>query len=96
LLQIIAYHVDLTTLADGTYELISEPDEGISEARVNVAKDLSEALNQGSEDTNIIDPSLTSESKPRCITQYFKLRTYIVIYLSCALSARSCYETLVA
>jgi hypothetical protein len=35
----------LTALADGTYELISEPDEGISEAQVNVAEDLSEALN---------------------------------------------------
>jgi hypothetical protein len=89
LLQIIAYHVDLTTLTDGTYELIPEPDEGISEAQVNVAKGLSEALNPGSEDNNITDPSLTSEGKPRCITQY-------VIYLSCALSARSCYETLVA
>jgi hypothetical protein len=96
LLQIIAYHVDLTTLTDGTYELIPEPDEGISEAQVNVAKGLSEALNPGSEDNNITDPSLTSEGKPRCITQYFKLCTYIVIYLSCALSARSCYETLVA
>jgi hypothetical protein len=68
LLQIIAYDVDLTTLADGTYELISEPNEGISEAQVNVAEDLSEAPNQGSEDTNITDPSLTGEGKPRCIT----------------------------
>jgi hypothetical protein len=68
LLQIIAYHVDLMTLADGTYELIPEPGEGISEAQVNVAEDLSEALNQGSEDTDITDPSLTSEGKPRCIT----------------------------
>jgi hypothetical protein len=68
LLQIIAYHVDLTTLVDGTYELILETDEGISEAQVNVAEDLSEAQNQGSEDTDITDPSLTSEGKPRCIT----------------------------
>jgi hypothetical protein len=68
LLQIIAYHVDLTILADGTYELISEPDEGISEAQVNIAEDLSEALNQGSKDTDITDPSLTNEGKPRCIT----------------------------
>jgi hypothetical protein len=47
LLQIIAYHADLTTLTDDTYELILEPDEGISEAQVNVTKDLSEALNLG-------------------------------------------------
>jgi hypothetical protein len=96
LLQIIAYHVDLTTLADGTYELIPEPDEGISEAQVNIAEDHSKAPNQGSEDTDITDPSLTNEGKPRCITQYFKLCTYIVIYPYCALSSMSCYETLVA
>jgi hypothetical protein len=96
LLQIIAYHVDLTTLADGTYELIPEPDEAISKAQVNFAKGLSEAPNPGSEDTEITNPSLTSEGKPRCITQYFKLCTYIVIYLYYALSSRSCYETLVA
>jgi hypothetical protein len=64
LLQIIAYNVDLTTLADGTYELIPEPDEGISEARLNITKGLSEAPNPGSEDTDITDPSLTSEGKP--------------------------------
>jgi hypothetical protein len=69
LLQIIAYHVDLTTLTDGTYELILEPDEGISKADVNIAKGLSEAQNLGSEDSDITDPSLTSEGKPRCITQ---------------------------
>jgi hypothetical protein len=64
LLQIIAYHVDLTTLADGTYELIPEPDEGISEAPVNVAKGLSKAPNPGSEDTDITDPSLTVKASP--------------------------------
>jgi hypothetical protein len=84
------------TLADGTYELIPEPDEGISKTQVNVAEDLSEAPNQSSEDTDIIDLSLTTEGKPWCITQYFKLCTYIVIYLYRALGPRSCYETLVA
>jgi hypothetical protein len=68
LLQIIAYQVDLTTLADGTYELIPEPDEGISEAQVNVSKGLSEALNPGSEDTDITDSRLISDGKPRYIT----------------------------
>jgi hypothetical protein len=58
----------LTILADSTYELIPEPDEGISEAQVKVTVDLSEALNQGLKDTDIIDPSFTSEGKPRCIT----------------------------
>jgi hypothetical protein len=60
----VAYHVDLTTLADGTYELIPKPDEGISEAQVNVTKGLSEALNPGSEDTDITDPSLTVKASP--------------------------------
>jgi hypothetical protein len=45
------------TLADGTYELIPEPDEGISEAQVNITKDLSEAPNQGSEDTDLTNLS---------------------------------------
>jgi hypothetical protein len=89
LLQIIAYHVDLTTLANDTYKLIPEPDEGISEAQVNVAKGFSKALNPGSEDTDITDPSLTSEGKPRCITYYVKLCTYIVIHLSCACDSSS-------
>jgi hypothetical protein len=82
LLQIIAYHVDLTTLADGTYDLISEPDEGISEAQVNVTKGLSEAPNLGLEDTDITDPSLTSEGKPRCITQFLNYALLLLyIYL---------------
>jgi hypothetical protein len=54
----------LTTLADGTYELIPEPDEGISEAQVNIAEDLSKALNQGSEDTDITDPSSPVKASP--------------------------------
>jgi hypothetical protein len=46
LLQIAAYHVDSTTLADGTYELIPEPEQGISEDQVNVTEELTEAPNQ--------------------------------------------------
>jgi hypothetical protein len=68
LFQITAYHVDLTTLADGTYELILEPDEGISEAQVNIAEDLTEAPNQSLEVINIPDANVTQEGKPRCIT----------------------------
>jgi hypothetical protein len=94
LLQITAYHVDSTTLTDGIYKLVPEPEQGISEDQVNVAEGLTEVPNQGSEDINIPDPSPTQEGKPQCITQYFKLCTYITIYLSCALNVRSCYETL--
>jgi hypothetical protein len=55
LFQIIAYHVDSTTLADGTYELILEPEQGISEDQVNVVEELTEVPNQSSEIFNIPD-----------------------------------------
>jgi hypothetical protein len=84
------------TLKDGTYELVPETEQGIFEDQVNVAEGLTEAPNQSSEVIDIPNPSSTHEGKPRCITQYFKLCTYITIYLSCALSVRSCYKTLVA
>jgi hypothetical protein len=47
------------TLKDGTYELVHEPEMGISEDQVNVAEGLTEALNQSSEAINIPDPSPT-------------------------------------
>jgi hypothetical protein len=56
------------TLEDGTYELVPEPKQGISEDQVNVAEDLTEAPNQSSEFVDIPDPSLTEEGKHRCIT----------------------------
>jgi hypothetical protein len=37
------------TLEDGTYELVQEPEQGISEDLVNIAKDLTEAPNQSSQ-----------------------------------------------
>jgi hypothetical protein len=63
LLQIAAYHVDSTTLADGTYELIPEPEQGISEDQVNVTEELTEAPNQNSGDIDISDPSPTNKGK---------------------------------
>jgi hypothetical protein len=65
LLQIAAYHVDSTTLADGTYEFIPEPKQGISEDQVNIAEELTEAPNQSLEDIDISDPSPTQEGKSR-------------------------------
>jgi hypothetical protein len=73
-------HVDSTTLADGDYQLIPEPEgvcsedpgnlvaepEGVcSEDPGNLVAEFSEAPNQGSEDINLTDPSHTSEGKPR-------------------------------
>jgi hypothetical protein len=62
-----AYHIDSTTLADGDYQLIPEPEEGISEDPGNITRDLTEAPNPGSETfrSDIYDPSPTSEGKPR-------------------------------
>jgi hypothetical protein len=65
LLQITVYHVDSTTLTNGTYELISECEQGISEDQVYVTKELTEAPNQSSEVIDIPDPSPTQEGKPR-------------------------------
>jgi hypothetical protein len=60
-----ASHVDSTTLADGNYQLIPEPEGGCSEDPGNFVAEFSEAPNQGSEDINLTDPSPTSEGKPR-------------------------------
>jgi hypothetical protein len=60
-----ARHVDSTTLADGDYQLIPEPEEGYSEDPGNLVAEFSEAPNQGSEDINLTNLSPTSEGKPR-------------------------------
>jgi hypothetical protein len=62
-----AYHIDSTTLTDGDYQLIPEPQEGISEDPGNVARDLTESPNPGSEtfSVDVSDPTLTSEGKFR-------------------------------
>jgi hypothetical protein len=60
----LAYHIDPTTLADGDYQLIPEPEGGYSEDPGNFVAELSEALNQSSEDLNFTDFSPTSKGKP--------------------------------
>jgi hypothetical protein len=65
LLQIAAYHVDSTTVVDGTYELIPEPKQGILEDQVNITEELTEAPNQSSGDIDISDPSPTNEGEAR-------------------------------
>jgi hypothetical protein len=61
----LAYHIDSTTLADGDYQLIPEPEGIYSEDPGNLITDFSEAPNQGSEENNLTNPSPTSEGKPR-------------------------------
>jgi hypothetical protein len=41
----LAYHIDSTTLADGDYQLIPEPEGSYSEDPGNFVAELSEALN---------------------------------------------------
>jgi hypothetical protein len=65
--MMFALHVDMTTSANGTYEISQESTEDIPEDQMNVTKGLSEAPNQSSEDnnTNIPDSSPTSKGKPQ-------------------------------
>jgi hypothetical protein len=62
-----AYHIDLTTLADGDYQLIPVPEGDISKDPRNLIGDITEAPNPGSEtfSVDISDPSPTSEGKLR-------------------------------
>jgi hypothetical protein len=62
----VCISIDSTTLADGDYQMIPEPEGDISEAPGNVIGDLTEAPNLGSEtfSVDIFDPSPTSEGKP--------------------------------
>jgi hypothetical protein len=60
----LAYHIDSTTLIDGDYQLIPEPEGGYSEDPGNFVTELSEALNQSSEDFNFTGFSPTNKGKP--------------------------------
>ena len=48
LISTTALHIEIISLVDGTYKLIQEPDEDISEAQVNVTGD-NEDLNMNPE-----------------------------------------------
>ena len=59
----IASHIDTTTLADGTYELVPESESEQREAQVNLTE-ATEGLNPFSEEPRT---SYAQEGKPRCI-----------------------------
>jgi hypothetical protein len=63
--HIFAYHIDSTTLADGDYELIPEPEGGYSEDPGNIVGNLTEAPNQSSENFDTPASSPTQEGKLR-------------------------------
>ena len=60
----LASHIDTTVLADGTYELIPEPEEGDPEAQVNAAI-LTEAPDQSPEEPKANLANDYREGKPR-------------------------------
>jgi hypothetical protein len=62
-----AYHINSTTLADGDYQLIPEPEGDNSEDPGNIIGDITEAPNPSSENfsIDISDLNPTSEGKPR-------------------------------
>jgi len=68
--QIIAFHIEITPFADGTYELIQELDGDISEAQANVVE-LTEAPNSDSEEPKFTDSVDITTGKPRCIILLF-------------------------
>ena len=81
----LASHIDTTVLADGTYELIPEPEEGDPEAQVNAAI-LTEASDQSPEEPKANLASDYREGKPRT-NPYFKLLQFIVIIYLCIYSS---------
>ena len=62
LFPIIAFHIEITPLADGMYELIQKPDRDISEAQANVVE-LTEVPNSDSEEPKSTDSLNTITGK---------------------------------
>ena len=63
-------HIETTSLADETYELIQETEGDISEAQINTVE-LTEAPNSNSEEPQPTDSIDTDTGKPRCIIPLF-------------------------
>ena len=70
LIPTTAFHIETTSLADGTYELIQEPYGVISEAQANVAES-TEVPDPDSEEPKASDPIDAIEGKIRCIILLF-------------------------
>ena len=62
----IAFHIEVTLLANGTYEFIQESDGDFSEAQANIVE-LTEAPNSDSEDPTSTDSIDVNIGKTRCI-----------------------------
>jgi hypothetical protein len=100
IIVIFAYHMDSTTLADGDYQLIPEPEGDNSEDTGNIIGDITEAPNPGSENFSIgiSDTSPTNEGKPWTYTAIFiTLQSIYSCISTCAFKFLGIvFETLVA
>ena len=76
----VHFHIDLTTLADGTYELVLEFESEQREAQVNLTE-ITEDLNQSSEEPKA---SSAQEGKPRSMSYLFLIYATICIPVYCA------------
>ena len=75
-----AFHIDSTTLPDGTYELVPESESEQREAQVNLTE-ATEDPNQVSEEPKA---SYVQEGKPRSMSNYFKFRQlFISLFYLC-------------
>ena len=75
-------HIEITSLADGTYEFIQEPDRDFSEAQANIVE-LTEAPNSDSEELKTTDSVDINTGKPRCIILlFYATYYYFLVHLS--------------
>ena len=84
---VLASHIDTTTLADGTYELVPEAEEGPGEAQVNFA----DAVENPNPTSEASETNLAQEGKPRCIHPSIlnAIPIYVPIIYLCILVYRS-------
>src|SRR6185437_6667743 len=88
-----AFHIDSTTLPDGTYELVPESESEQREAQVNLTE-ATEDLNPSSEEPKA---SSAQEGKPRSMSYLFFLFMQLFIFLFiCAFKLQELFGTIVA
>ena len=75
-------HIETTSLADRTYELIQELEGDFFEAQANIVE-LTEAPNSDSKELKSTDFIDTAKGKPRCIILLFQIMQLIIAF-TCA------------
>jgi hypothetical protein len=78
----LAYHIDSTTLADGNYQLIPEPEGSYSEDPGNFVAGLSEVPNQSSEDIDLLTSDPPIKASPGHNPYLITLQLILFIYIS--------------